>query len=124
MISLRRSFACSLFLTICMLLLLAACDIQSSGEPAATIASTALPETATAPSIASENTAVAPSPIPTAEPTTPPATPTRGVPQGGTLTIRATEAITTFTPWDLRSREAEIAAELLYNGLVQLDGAL
>lgn len=113
LISLRRSFGASLFFTVLALLLLAACDLQSSPAALATLT----PATGTQTTSATAMPTAAP-------PTRTPATPTPAVPQGGTLTIRASEPITTFTPWDLRSRAAENVADLLYNGLVRLDDTL
>jgi peptide/nickel transport system substrate-binding protein len=51
-------------------------------------------------------------------------TPQPAIPRGGTLTIRATGTITSFKPWDLRDRDDEYIANLLYNGLVRLDESL
>lgn len=120
MISLRRSFATSVFFTGLALLLLAACDLGAVTQPtpdeqpataAAGTTDQAAPATAEAPTVG----AAAESPATPAEP---------AEPQGGTLTLRVTEPITSFTPWDLRSRADEYVAELMYNGLVQLDASL
>ncbi len=126
MISLRRSFVLSILFTGAVLLFLAACDLGSSSQPAGT-ASTV--ETTTSPvAIARAAPQATPSATAMAAPVeatvAETAAPTPSVPRGGTLTIRATEAITTFTPWDLRNRGDEYVAQLLYNGLVRLDESL
>lgn len=67
-----------------------------------------------------------PAPTPTAvvappTPTPAPATPTPNVPQGGQLTLRLAADVPDLKPWDLRSRGEELVADLMYNGLVELD---
>lgn len=131
MISLRRSFALSVFFTGVVLLLLGACSLaspptSSTTAPTATVqrvppASGAA--TATVAGVTERATTVPPR-IETPTPTSKPATPTPAIPQGGTLTIRATAPITSFTPWNIGSRGEEYVADLLYNGLTRLDATL
>src|ERR671932_32278 len=47
-----------------------------------------------------------------------------GAPAATALGAAATGAITDFKPWDLRNRDDESIANLLYNGLVRLDESL
>lgn len=118
MYSLRRSFILSLAFTSIVLLFLVACSLDSATSqttpttPSAATSGEASTETPAAPETGTTATqAVA-------------ATTSSRVPQGGTLTVRITEPITTFRPWDLRSRGEEYAADLLYNGLTRLDSTL
>jgi peptide/nickel transport system substrate-binding protein len=106
----RRTVAIILSLALLIAALLTGCNVA---DPAPAPAPTATPESPTATT------------APVAEsPTDVPPTPTPSIPQGGSLTIRLAGDVPNLKPWDLRSRDEEIVADLLYNGLVRLDPAL
>ncbi len=111
MIELRRTFVAALGLTLTVLALLTACDLNASA-PEAT------------PSAVASTVAIAsvPASTPTSAPPTP--EPTESVPQGGALTIRLPTDVAELKPWDLRSRGEEYVADLMYNGLTRLDAQL
>lgn len=113
MIELRRAFVVACGFTVLVLALFTACDVSSPAPqptPVASETAAALAPTATSP-VASE------APTPTLEPT--PSTP-----QGGVLTMRLGGDVPDLKPWDLRSRGEEHIADLLYNGLIELDAQL
>ncbi|MDQ5852251.1 MAG: peptide ABC transporter substrate-binding protein, partial [Chloroflexota bacterium] len=118
MIACRRSFVASLVLTLLVLLALVGCDLGGEAQPAPKAGATADAVAAATVTVAPADAEASEAP---AEPTTVSSTPTSEVPQGGTLPIRITTAITELRPWDLRSRGEEYVADLLYNGLVRLD---
>jgi peptide/nickel transport system substrate-binding protein len=127
MISVRRSFILSVVFTAIVLIFLAACNLQSSSKPAATVtvgaggapAATASGAAPTGPTATGGNAGASAAP-----PANAAATPQPTLARGGTLTVRDTGAITDFKPWDLRNRDDEYIANLLYNGLVRLDESL
>ena len=118
MIACRRSFVASLVLTLLALLALVGCDLGGEAQPAPTGGATADAGAAATVTVAPAEAETTEAP---AEPTTASAMPISEVPQGGTLPVRITTAITDLRPWDLRSRGEEYVADLLYNGLVRLD---
>ncbi len=118
MIELRRPFGVAFGFTVLILALLTACDLAAS-TPQATpsvneTASALAPTSAAAASVA---------PVASVAPT-PTAEPTPAVPQGGALTIRIAADVAELKPWDLRSRGEEYVADLIYNGLTELDEQL
>lgn len=110
MISLRRAFAVAAGLIVLLLGLLTGCDIGAAVEPAPSAAPSAAASGAAAEAAPSVAASAAPDP-----------TPTPSVPQGGALAVRLAADVPDLKPWDLRSRDEEIVADLMYNGLVELD---
>ncbi len=116
----RRPFIVALALTLLLVGLLTACDLGATTEPPAPATAVAISSpTATAEPLST------PTPSPTSVPPTPtpvPPTPTVAAAQpGGQLAIRLGANVERLTPWDLNTRGAEQIADLIYNGLVQLD---
>lgn len=119
MIELRRPLVVAFGLTVLILALLTACDLAAS-TPQATA-----PASATAEALAATAVTAAASVAPVASVApTPTVEPTPAVPQGGALTIRLAADVPELKPWDLRSRGEEHVADLIYNGLTELDAQL
>lgn len=114
MIDIRRTFVVALGLTLLVLFLLTACDFRTPVEAVASPTAQA----------AASSTASAASAAPSTGSATPTPQPTPDVPQGGALTMRLSADVPDLKPWDLRSRNEEIVADLMYSGLVRLDPQL
>ncbi len=110
---LRRPFFLALGLTLFIVAVLTGCDLSSTTAP---VTPTAVPNTPTP--IAPTNTPTPPTPTPTPSPSP---SPSAAAQEGGRLSIRIGANVERLTPWDLNSRGAEYVADLIYNGLVQLD---